>query len=1137
MKKSFMYFEQLYYKICSGNTFRIIKLANLLLLVTVFNVFGSKTYLEFASLNLNIKNVPMFNKEIETPVFLQQNRVTGTVTDENSNPLPGVTITIKGTTLGTLSDATGRYVLEKAPQNATLVFSFIGMTTQEIPLEGRNLIDVVLKVEAIGLKEVVVTALGIEKDRAKVGYSTQKVDGQDMVKAREPNAINSLVGKVAGLTVGASNELLGVPSVTLRGRGDILYVVDGVPIQSDTWNISPDDIESYNVLKGPAAAALYGSRGLNGAIIISTKHGTKDKRGFSIEFNSSTTMEKGFLTLPKVQNEYGPGEFGDYAYKNGKNGFNDADYDMWGPRFDGQLIPQYDGEFTPNQTYTTTYPDGNTWTGNIKPTPWIARGINNLQRFLQPGLLSTNNIAVSASGEKYDLRFSYTHTYQGGQEPNTWLNSDNFNVTTGYNFSKKIRFESNINYNRQYTPNFPDITYGPNSIIYDMIVWGAADWNVKDMHNYWEPGKEGIQQLYEEHTRYNNPYFMANEWLRGHYKTDIYGYMLLKYKINDNLNFMGRTQITTYDVLRTEKVPYSGTAYGIMQAEGNYSEDHRNLFENNTDVLLTYNKDFSTPGIIVNLSAGGNIRTFSYKSAYTTTDYLVVPASSLNPSGYSFTNSLNPLKAYNYDAPMEVYSGYWFADASFRKWLNLSVTGRWDQNSTLPPKNNLFFYPSASLSLILSEALKLPETISLLKVRGSYAKVGGAFTSSVIGPIPSVSQGAGATQYGATYYTPYGGPSYGNGAVYSTPLVYNNQPGAYFTTTLNNQDLKPSFNTDYEIGAEVKFFKNRLGLDVTYFSTIEGPQIFSQPLTQATGYSSMLVNGGKDLRTGVEITLNATPILNTNGLNWSVLLNWSTFKTILKELPSGETRLGFINLGDRIDRIYAGGFYRTKDGQLINDSNGIPIYNPVEQYLGNSNSDWNWSMVNKLNYKNWSLAFQVDGVVGGFIYDWIRQVTMSSGRNIETIQGAEGIARAQDVLGIKSYVGPGVVVSNGVQIEYDPLTGAITNYDALQFAPNTTLTFLQSYNSKRYGGYPYESSMISRTFTKLREVTLTYNLPQSILGKMFIRNVTVSFVGRNLLYFAKNKDFDLDQFSTGGAVPVMQTPSTRWYGININLTF
>ncbi len=621
------------------------------------------------------------------------------VSGDDQSPLPGVNILVKGTTSGTISDANGEFTVSVASESDVLVFSFVGYISQEQTVNGRTSFNVVLASDAQQLSEVVVTALGIQKDKTKIGYAVQDLKGEDIVKAREPNPINSLVGKVAGLTVASSAEILGSPDLYLRGKRP-LFVVDGVPIQSDTWNISADDIESYTVLKGPAASALYGSRGINGAIQITTKRGSKDIRGFSVEFNSSTMIEKGFLTIPKVQDVYGPGDHGRYAFADGKGGgLYDSDYDIWGPKFEGQLIPQYDGEYTPNQTYTTTLASGATFTGNIKPTPWVARGKDNLKRFLEVGVLSTNNIAISTSGSNYDLRFSYSHNYQKGQVPNTDLNSDNFNVAVGVDISPKVRFESNINYNRQYTENIPDVNYGPNSMIYNIIIWGGADWDIADMkRQIWQPGKEGIQQMYADYTRYNNPYFLTNYWLRGHQKTDTYGYMSLKYSITKDLELVGRTQINTYDIFRNEKFPYSATVYGREQAKGDYREDNRTLFENNTDLLLTYNKAV-TPDFNIKGSLGANARTFSYRSSYVTTDYLNVPGL------YNFTNSLNPIRSFNFNSDMQVLSAYGYVDLDYQNFLSLSVTGRTDKHSTLPSGSRAYFYPSASLSVVLSEKI------------------------------------------------------------------------------------------------------------------------------------------------------------------------------------------------------------------------------------------------------------------------------------------------------------------------------------------------------------------------------------------------------------------------------------------------
>ena len=404
---------------------------------------------------------------------------------------------------------------------------------------------------------------------------------------------------------------------------------------------------------------------MNGAIIINTKKGSKDKRGFSVEFNSSTMFEKGFNAIPKVQDEYGPGDHGRYAFVDGRGGgLNDGDYDIWGPKFEGQLIPQYDSPVDPV-------------TGVRKGTPWVARGKDNLERFIQTGILTTNNLAVSASNDKSDIRFSLSHNYQRGIVPNTQLNSVNFNTSLGHNFSDKLRFEANVNYNRQFTPNVPDVNYGPNSMIYNVIIWGGADWDIDELKNYWQPGKEGVQQIYAEYQRYNNPWFLAKEWLRGHYKNDLYGYTTLSYKFNKSFEAIARTSITTYDLLRTEKFPYSATTYGREEARGDYREDARKLFENNSELLLKYNKTFFKD-LLVAAVAGGNIRKLMYNSSFTTTNYLNVPGI------YTFANSRNPIIASNFSSELLVTSVYGSLDLSYKNYLNISATVRTDKSSAIP---------------------------------------------------------------------------------------------------------------------------------------------------------------------------------------------------------------------------------------------------------------------------------------------------------------------------------------------------------------------------------------------------------------------------------------------------------------------
>jgi len=1077
-----------------------------------------------------------------TAVANAQKPVTGHITSsEDQKPVAGATVSVKGSPKLTSTDQNGDFSIS-ADNDAVLLVTSVGFANREIKASG-NLNNIILSTDARNLNEVVVTALGIRKETKRLGYAVQEVKGEDLTKARDANPISGLTGKVAGLSVGPNAELLRKPLVLLRGNEITLYVVDGIPISSDTWNISPDDIESYTVLKGPSAAALYGSRAQNGAILISTKKGSK-RKGFTVEFNSSNVIDKGFLAFPRTQDLYGGGENTYYQFVDGKGGAPggvDGDYDVWGPYFNGQLIPQYDSPVDPV-------------TGVRKGTPYVARGKDNLKRFLQTGFQTTNNLSLSASGENYNLRFSLSHSYQKSYIPNNYLNITNFNMYGSYNPTPRLKIESNLNFNRQYTPNFPDVDYGPNSLLYNISVWTGADWDVDQMKNYWQPGKVGTQSIFAEYQRYHNPYFQVNEWLRGHYKNDVYGYVSANYKVNTHINTTLRTQITTYGLLRTEKMPFSAHPYGREGNQGDYREDRRNLFENNTELQVNANYTIKN---FLNLSGlvGGNIRSFNYNSNWTSTDYLNVP------NVYSFSNSKNPVQSSSFSSDMRVLSAYYSLDATFGNFATISTTGRVDKSSAMPVNNNSFFYPSVSVASVISDYIQLPTIISFFKVRGSFASVRSVATQATIGPAPFNTITALNTNpsgkslydnplgYGNVYNSPYDGPDYSLLPFYSTSKPYNSQPAAYNTTSLYDPNIKTSLRVNYEEGFDIKFLKNRLGFSATAFQYIDGPSILNNPISTATGFSTYILNALKTKKTGYEFSLSGTPIKNPAGLSWEVLLNWSTYKDVYKELPPGQSLYRtFFQVGDRIDKLYSSAFARTQDGQIINDASGKPVRTNVSRFLGNLNSDYSWSVYNKFNYKGFTLGFQFDGRVGGVTVDYMHIKTMQGGRNLETAEGALGAARYKDWQAFPannispdpaykgSYVGEGVVVSNNTAINFDN-NGNITNYKDLQFAQNKQVALVQDYVSKYYG--TDEANLMSKTFAKLREVTIGYDVPAKYLGK-HISKITVSLVGRNLLYFYKDKrfkDVDLDQYPQGLSLTSLQSPTTRRYGFNLNFTF
>lgn len=415
-------------------------------------------------------------------------------------------------------------------------------------------------------------------------------------------------------------------------------------------------------------------------------------------------------------------------------------------------------------------------------------------------------------------------------------------------------------------------------------------------------------------------------------------------------------------------------------------------------------------------------------------------------------------------------------------------------------------------------------------------KSAGSSVSTTIGSTPNATYPIG---YGAQYQASYDGPTYALETPYNTGLGYNNQPFASYPNNLVDPGISPDSRSSLEFGLDARFVKDRIGLDIAAYSNTDGPQIYNQPLSETTGYSTFITNAVKTQTKGIEVSLTGAVIRSKN-FSWNTLLNYTAYRTTLEELPNNTSVLNnFYRKGDRLDKLYVSSYVRNAEGQIINDAGGRPIVNPTAQFQGYTNPDWVWGFNNKFAYKALSFSFQLDGRVGGTMENYVRRQTFRGGRHAETIEGAMGVARYQDNLGVKSYVGEGVVVSNGVAPAYDAVTGAITNYSALQFSPNNTKTFLQDYIS-RYNGTA-EGNLMSKSYMKLREVTLGYTIPATLLGnKTFFKNATISVVGRNLLYFIKdlkNKDVDIDQYAGTQTSSNLQTPTTRRYGFNLNMTF
>ena len=1078
---------------------------------------------------------------------LAQKPITGKILSKtDQTPIPGATVSVKGTRVGTSTAVDGSFVI-KAKEGDVLVVSGIGIDRQEQRIDSSNF-TIFVTANARELNQVVVTATGIKKESRRLGYALQTVDASTMTQAREPDPINALKGNVAGLAVNITPEIGHSSTVIIRGENAAedrpLFVVDGVPINSDTYNLNSDDIESYTILKGPNAAALYGFQGKAGAIIINTKRGSKTKGKPVFGINSSTQFNKGFIALPKYQDTYGPGDNGKYAYGGGGSsaqsyfgsgvigaGTNDYDYDVWGPQFRGQALPQYDGAYDPTQSYTTTFADGSTYIGHVSPTAWVARGKDNLRKFIQTGLLSTNSISLSGSTEKTDYRFSLGNTYQKGIVPNTQLNNFNFTANVSIKATDKLTISPYFNYSRQSTPNVPDVNYGPNSLIYNVILWGGADWSMADMRDYWEKGKVGLQQKYAEHYRYNNPWFMSYEWLRGHYQNNMYGYVSMNYKINPSLDVQFRPSFSNYDMFNSEKMPYSAGAYGRELRQGDYREDRRSQFEALEDLQVRYHRNEIAGFLDLSAVGGATARTFTFNSNFESTNYLNTPGT------YSFANSQGNITGVSYNSKMTVLSAYYSLDLGYKSYVTANITGRVDKSSALPSNANSYFYPSFNLATVISEYVKLPEVISFLKLRASYAETKSGGTNPWFTPNVSSTPAGG---YGYVWSSPYNGPVFSTSKTYTLSPTYSSQSSAVYTTTAVDPNLITSQRKATEAGLDIRFLKNRLALDVTrYHYWNKG--IVNQGISSSTGYSSYLTNGDVYTNDGWEAVINGSPIVNPKGFSWNVTATWSTYKRVWKNFVSSPNN--YEKNGQRIDLVYGNGFVRTPQGKLVIDNSGL--YMRIQQeggtsasrIFGHADPDWTWGFINTFSYKDLSIRFQFDGMVGGVMEDYVRKKTLQAGRHIESATGAFAVARPSDEANVNAYLGDGVNLS-GATIQVDPITGQITNYKDLTETQNVYKSQVQPFVTRMAN--VAELDIVKKTYVKLREVTLSYKLNPKLLGgkNAFFTSATVSAVGRNLLYFFPNKfkDLDVDQYSQDSGSG-LQTPTTRSFGFNVNLTF
>ncbi|TCD00294.1 SusC/RagA family TonB-linked outer membrane protein [Pedobacter frigidisoli] len=1010
--------------------------------------------------------------------------IKGHVTDQSNLGVPGVSVLIKGTNTGTVTNQEGDFSI-KADNGEVLVFTSIGYQVKEITVTDANTYQVQLTEDSKALSDVVVTALGIKKERAKLGYVVQEVQGESLVKAREPNLINSLTGRVAGLNITNSTDLFQDPGISLRGRKPLI-VIDGIPDQSaDLYRVNADDVETVTVLKGANASALYGSIGQNGAIMITTKRGKG--KDLSIDVNSSTQIQPSFIRIPEVQTEYGAGFKGKYTYVDGSGGGPEGSGWIWGPKLD-QLDPT-----TPSGFFET--PQFNSpkdpVTGKLVPLPFISRGKNNVKDFFQTGLIASNNISITQSGEKGAFRASASHIYQRGIVPNTDLQNSSFNISGNYKLSDNFTVDARLNYNRQFTKNFPETGYGPTNYLYNLVLWTGADVSVADLRDYWVPGKEGIQQRNYNTSYYNNPYFQAYEYLRGYDKDNTFGSLNLNYKISPAFSVQFRNGINAYGLNRTYKEPMSYIGYG-NKSRGQFTVNTGNYIDLVSDLIGDYNHTFTEKfKLHAQVGAANYYRNNKYGS--TSTDGLTIPGF------YNLSNSANPIQGNNFVEERRTSSVYAVLDLEFLNAIYLTATGRNDIISTLPTANNSFFYPSISSSVVISQLTTLPKWFSYLKARASWSRVSSATLND--------------NAYTYSYL-----PSFNKGT------IWNSVPSLTFGDALLNANLTPQTSDSWEVGLDTKFFKNRLSIEATYYQTRDFNNIVSIPTSITSGYNSQLANGNVFQRKGLEFVLSGTLIKSTD-FNWNIALNVSKYRRYLKEIYGGAETLNFLRVGDRTDKIFTSVYQTNNQGQVIYGSNGFPVNDTFSRFIGYQSPDWTYGIENTFNYKAFTLKFLVDGRLGGMMYSTTNQKMWWGGTNPGTLNQFRVDANA----GRSTFIGDGVVVTSG-QATYDANGNIIS--DTRVFAPNTKavnyIDYMTNTSNGAYNNYNY----FSQTFLKLREVTLGWQVPTKLLGKSFIKGLDFSVVGRNLLLFSKMPNVDPDP-----AVDNLQTPSTRSFGFNVNLKF
>lgn len=1062
---------------------------------------------------------------LSLPLLAQDVAISGKVTSsEDGATLPGVNIAVKGTSRGTSTDASGTYQLN-APAGSTLVFSFIGFTTQEVPIGNRTEINVTLASDASQLQEVVVTALGISREKKALNYAVQEVRADKLNFARDQNVGNALAGKVAGVQVlGQSAAKFGNPNIRIRGvnsltGGDPLYVVDGTP--TDISQVNMDDVDNLTVLKGPSATALYGNRASAGVIVITTK---RAKAGETrLDINHSTTLDMVSL-LPKYQNEYGGGysqEFETFEFDptihpaewSAFNGQRILDYsadESWGPRLDG----------LPHRSAFSWQPGP----GFGVQTPYEAQP-NNVRNFFEKPISNNTNIAFSKGTEDFQSRISYTHIINNGIVPNSSQTRDYISAKNAITFARNLTANLNINYTATRTVNQPADRYGStggtgvsNNLFgignatlngYNQTVgmfnqWFQRQLRIEDLRNYRNPDGTfrswNIGGPTDPSPKYwDSPYTQAYENTNTNRGDRLFGDFGLTYQFTPALRASATVRRDQSSYYQEGRVAIGTLNEGGL---GGFSTLGANTRENNYEVLVNYNQNFKDLSIVAN--AGGNIR-------YNRTDGLfqATQGGLSAPGFYAISASINRPLANNFLFERQVNSVFGNVSVGFRDFLFVEASARNDWSSTLPQANNSYFYPSLSAGVILTELLPKSNVLSYAKIRAGYAQVG-----TDVGPY----QTALAYQAGQ----PYGS---------SSTLFL---PGA-----LPNANLAPGLSSSYEGGIDLKFLNNRIGLEFTAYQNDNKNQIIPLPVDPTSGYTNAVINAGLIRTTGLELHIYANPIRNANGFNWEFDLNADRNRSQVYELASGLTNFQIdgpqwrtLTLNARTGSDGSPRDWGTLVGQGIKkDANGRPmvygsgdnagLYIKEENVeLGSVLPKFKGGWLNTFSYKGVSLRVNTDFVVGGKFFSTTKMFNAYSGLGAETAGLNElGNPVRDPVLTGADAAKSGGVLLDGVTEDGSPNTIRVD-------AQNLYENWLFALN---------ERWIYDKTYVKLREVSLGYTLPARLFGN-FVKSANISLIARNplLIYSAIGGGIDISESETlwyeGG-----QLPPVRSFGINLRL--